>query len=210
MKESSPKQERTLDGIEVIIFDMDGTLYLLDGDDNGFDNSTLQQQVLRKSLDFIKEREQCSENKALQILDKARNNSVGISVGLAKRYGITREDYFNIAWDIEPEGIVREYEIPVKIIKSLDDKKKILVTSSPRVWQRKVFDFLGIEGHFERIYTGEAFSQKDEVFTRLCNEFGAAKIISIGDQLQTDIEPAEKLGIRTLFVSSPSLLDELC
>lgn len=209
MKKSSPKQERTLDGIEVIIFDMDGTLYLLDGDNNGFTNSTLQQQVLRKSLDFIKEREQCSENKALQILDEARNNSVGISVGLSQRYGITREDYFNIAWDIEPEGVVREYEIPVKIIKSLNDKKKILLTSSPRIWQRKVFEFLGVEGRFERVYTGEAFSRKDEVFTRLCNEFGSAKIISVGDQLQTDIEPAEKLGIRTLFVSSPSFLVEL-
>lgn len=209
MKKSSPKQERTLDGIEVIIFDMDGTLYLLDGDNNGFTNSTLQQQVLRKSVEFIREKDQCGEVKALQILDKARNNSVGISVGLAQRYEITREDYFNVAWDIEPEGVVREYEIPVKIIKSLGSKRKILLTSSPRVWQRKVMKFLGIEGHFERIYTGEEFSQKDEVFTRLCDEFGCTKIISIGDQFQTDIKPAKKLGMRTLFVSSPSFLVEL-
>src|SRR3990167_5970154 len=209
MKKSSLRRERTLEGIEVIIFDMDGTLYLLDGDNNGFTNSTLQQQVLLKSIEFIRKRDQCSEVEALRILDEARNNSVGISVGLAQRYGITREDYFNVAWDIEPRGIVREYEIPVKLIKSLSDKKKILLTSSPRVWQRRVAEFLGIKEHFERVYTGESFSQKDEVFARLCNEFGPAKIISIGDQAQTDIEPAEKLGMKTLLVSSPSHLIEL-
>ena len=108
MKESSLRRERTLEGIEVIVFDMDGTLYLLDGDNNGFTNSTLQQQVLLKSIEFIRKRDQCSEVEALRILDEARNNSVGISVGLAQRYGITREDYFNVAWDIEPGGIVRK------------------------------------------------------------------------------------------------------
>lgn len=199
----------SLDEIEVIVFDMDGTLYFLDGDNNGFTNSTLQKEVLRKSLEFIKRVEQCNEAKALQVLHEVRNHPVGISVGLAKRYGITRESYFNVVWDIDPHGLVREYEIPVKIIKSLSGKRKMLLTSSPRVWQRKVLEFLGIEGHFERVYTGEMFSQKGEVFAALCNEFEPADIISIGDQLQTDIEPAKKLGMRTLLISSPNSLKNL-
>lgn len=209
MKELFSKQEGTLSGIDVIIFDMDGTLYLLDGDNNGFINSTLQRQVLRKSIDFIRERDHCGETRALEILDEARHNSIGISAGLAQRYGITREDYFNVVWNIEPNGILKQYEVSAKTIKSLTGKKKILLTSSPRVWQRKVCRFLGIEECFDRVYTGEMFNQKDEIFIRLCNEYGSAKIISVGDQLQTDIEPAEKLGIKSLLVSSPGFLVEL-
>jgi len=189
---------------DAIIFDMDGTLYQLDGENGEMSGSSLETAILQNSKEFIISREGCGEEMARLLLDQGLADEIGISNFLAKRYEITRADYFNVAWNIDPGGIVNNFEMPVRVVKKLSSrgKKLILVTAAPKVWQSLVIDFIGLTGYFEKIFTGENYGRKEEVFRSLSREYGASNLCSIGDQLATDILPAQKVGINTLLINS--------
>lgn len=195
----------------VVIFDMDGTLYELDGENNGYSGSTLEAKVLNNCLSFIVKQENCTNDEASQIIQAGLNNAVGLSQYLSERYAISREDYFNIVWDIEPQGLVYNFQIAAQTVKKISEsgKKLVLLTSAPKVWQEKVVEFLGINNLFEAIYTGEDFSQKEEIFSMLAQRYEPFKILSIGDQETTDIAPAAALGLSTLLIRNPNDLERL-
>ena len=197
--------------VNVVIFDMDGTLYQLDGEEEGMFGSSLERGVLANSRQFILEREGCSASKAEAIVEMGLQDSIGLSNFLVGRYGITRENYFNVVWNIDPEGIVRDFEEATEVVKELagSGKKLILLTSAPKVWQEQVIKFLGLEKCFTEIYTGEDYGQKREMFVKLSQRYDSDGILSIGDQLVTDIQPAQELGMETFLVNSPSDLKNL-
>ncbi len=190
---------------EVYIFDMDGTLYQLDGKENGFSESSLEKAINRNALKFITEMEKTGPSESMKIFEEGIRDSVGLSAFLARRYGITRTKYFNFVWDIDPRGLINNFEIPVEKVKEIakTGKKLILLTSAPSVWQEKVIEYLGLTGKFETIYTGTDFSTKEEIFAILSQRYNPNKMISIGDQEKTDITPAQKYGIKGLLVKNP-------
>lgn len=190
--------------IDTVIFDMDGTLYQIDGNAKGFKGSSLEQQVIANACAFVQEREGCDETQARSILDEAIA-AEKISSFLATRYGITRAEYFDIAWKIDPEGIVQKYEEAVKLVKLLREKEiaTVLLTAAPRMWQQIVIGYLGLQPDFDEVYTGEMFDKKNEVFAQLATTGDPARMLSVGDQEQSDIAPAAALGMQTLLVRSP-------
>ncbi|QQG44206.1 MAG: HAD hydrolase-like protein [Candidatus Roizmanbacteria bacterium] len=198
---------------KVAIFDMDGTLYQLDGVNNGFQGSKLEKEILRNAKAFIIMTEVCDEESAEMILRQGLNDPIGISRYLANRYGITRSDYFNVVWDIDPEGIVQNFETAVNTIRQLQEKnpkrKLVLLTSAPRIWAQQVLKFLRVKDCFESLYTGEQYGRKDEIFLILAGRYQPENIISIGDQVTTDIDPAQQLGMETLLVKDPKDLELL-
>lgn len=191
---------------KVVVFDMDGTLYRLDGLNGGYSGSSLEAKVKENALKFIKNRENCSDTEAQKIYDLGVADKVGLSQFLSERYGISRPDYFNVVWNIDPSSIVKGYEISRKIINELQktDAKLILLTSAPRVWAQKVIEFLNLNDAFELTFSGESFGNKDEIFNILSGRYKPTNILSVGDQEKTDIIPAKKLGCNTLLVGSPS------
>lgn len=191
---------------EVYIFDMDGTLYQLDGTEDGYSGSTLESQVNKNAIEFISSRERVSLEKAYEIFQVGMSDAIGLSAFLARRYGISRADYFDIVWDINPEGIIKNFETPRRKVSELSNsgKKIILLTSAPQIWQKRVVEYLGLQGLFESVYTGETFGTKEEIFKMLSQRYKPEKIVSIGDQEKTDIFPAEKYGIRGVLVKNPS------
>ncbi|MFH1280673.1 MAG: HAD family hydrolase [Candidatus Beckwithbacteria bacterium] len=196
---------------QVIILDMDGTLYELDGENNGYSGSSLETKVLDNCRLFIVNKESCSPEQAEMIMNQGLRDRIGLSNFLAQRYGITRKQYFDEVWDIDPQGIVFNYQIPVEAITKLSQtgKKLVLLTSAPQVWQQRVAKFLGIRQYFESVYTGEDFSQKEEIFSMLAQRYEPFKILSIGDQEPTDIAPAAALGLSTLLIRNPNDLERL-
>ncbi|MEK7518150.1 MAG: hypothetical protein AAB583_06430 [Patescibacteria group bacterium] len=62
---------------------------------------------------------------------------------------------------------------------------------------------------FESIYTGEQFGHKGEILTLLAGRYKPENIISVGDQYQTDLEPAQKLGMRTFQAKNSKNLKQL-
>lgn len=103
----------------LFIFDLDGTLYKLDGVDGGFKRSTLEKTVLKNALSFIRANENVTEAESFRILSEAKKDSIGLSNVLSKKYGITREEYFNKVWDIDPSGVVNEFEESVFCVEEL-------------------------------------------------------------------------------------------
>lgn len=196
---------------EVVILDMDGTLYQLDGQNNGYSGSRLEMAVLNNCQQFIMANESCLPAEAKLIMEQGLKDSIGFSNFLSQRYGISREDYFNIVWNLNPENLITNYQTQAEVIKQLakTGKKLILLTSGAKIWQQQVISFLGLDDCFESIYTGESFTQKEEIFQMLSERYQPGKIISVGDQEKTDILPAATFGCNTLLIQNPSDLNKL-
>lgn len=204
-------KEKLSSNSEILIFDMDGTLYELDGKNNGFKGSLLETTVKENAIRFISKKNLSVTESAKEIFEKALLNPKGISSFLSERYGISRNNYFDIVWNINPEGIVKNFETPVKTIKKFAENgnRLILLTSAPSVWQIKVIEYLGLSKLFESVFTGENFLDKGEVFKLLSLKYNSQNLISIGDQEKTDIIPAKNFGIRGVLIDSPKKIEML-
>ena len=190
---------------------MDGTLYEIDGKNNGYLGSSLEKKVNENAFKLIQDKERSSPEEAKKILEAALQDRIGISNYLSNRYNMTRRKYFDLVWNISPVGIVQNYEIAVEIIKKINklNLNIILLTAAPITWQQTVISYLGLNDSFSETYTGESFEDKGEIFEQLAQRFSPTTTISIGDQFDSDIKPAESLGFLTILVKSPNDLQQL-
>jgi hypothetical protein len=197
-----------LSDIQTIIFDMDGTLYELDGKNNGYRGSTLEKRVLTNANNFVVKRLGCPPNKVGLVIRKGLKDTIGLSHFISKKYKISRPFYFQNVWNIDPNGIVKNYKQSVKIVRklALNKYRLILLTSAPRVWQKKVMQLLGIQSLFKKIYTKEEFNKKSDIFKHLSKVYEPKTILSVGNQFDTDIKPAKIVGMKSFLVSSPTEL----
>ena len=190
---------------------MDGTLYQIDGKNDGYLGSSLEKKVNENAFKLIQNKERCSPNEAKKILEFALQDKIGISNYLSNRYSMTRRKYFDLVWNISPVGIVQNYEKAIEVIKKINklDLNIILLTAAPITWQQTVISYLGLNDFFSETYTGEFFENKREIFEQLAQRFSSATAISIGDQFDSDIRPAESLGFLTMLIKSPNDLPQL-
>ncbi|OGM78755.1 hypothetical protein A2382_03705 [Candidatus Woesebacteria bacterium RIFOXYB1_FULL_38_16] len=189
----------------LIILDMDGTLYDLDGKGGKYQGSTLQKAVLGNAVGFLSTLSKQSEKDAKKEIDECLLSKRPLSGYFAKRYNLTRSEYFDIVWNIPPSGIVKHEHDFASIIKNLQKNgiHFVLITESPAVWQKQIFKFLKLERDwFIDIFTGEMFLAKGEVMQDITKKVKAEVVYSIGDQYETDIKPAEDLGYKTKEVKN--------
>ncbi len=190
---------------KVLIFDMDGTLYEFEGPQNTYQNSELEKRVNTNALNFIIQRERCSTNQAFKVLQLGQKDQIGLSNYLSQRYQISRKEYFDSVWNIDPDGYIKNFKSACKTVQqcAINLTKCILVTSAPQIWQQNIMKYLGLEEVFEEIYSGENFDTKEEIFKRLSQRYRPENITSIGDQVTSDIEPAITYGFNTFLVNNP-------
>lgn len=196
---------------EILVFDMDGTLYPHDGDNKHFKNSTLYRIVDENSIQFVINHEGCGRDEAKILIEEGHKDAIGVSNVLSKRYGITRAEYFDIVWDINPKRVIRNFDIPKAVVQrlKLQGKRLFLLTASPRIWMENVIRELDLDKEFERKYNGQMFVLKDEIFELLSKEFDPRIILSVGDQFRTDLRPAQERGMAIFEVKSPSDFNKL-
>lgn len=196
----------------IIVFDLDGTLYsLLNNADevSGYPGSLLQKIVQMNARRLVVKRKLCNLNDVDTLMKKANLDPIGISQYLSNNFGISRDEYFNEVWNINPKKLIL-FDPRIKILLSELKQKNtlILLTSAPRVWQQNIFMSLSLDNIFTKIYTGDTFKTKIDIFKQIKSNYSTQQLISFGDQVETDIVPAYKLGYQTCLVkNSQDIID---
>jgi len=184
---------------------MDGTLYEFKR--GSFKRSGLYGAVINKTLLYISKQLKKTKIEAREILDLIMNKyGNSISIGLEKEFHIDRYDYFNFAWDIEAEKYVRFNEDIKSLLNNLKKNYNIvLLSDAPVIWINRVLEHLRIKDIFEnRIFSGEGDARKElsNAFEEILKKINTkpCDCIVVGDQVNTDIVPAKKVGARTVYI----------
>lgn len=190
---------------KLIILDLDGTLYALPG--GSYSKSPLRRRVLANAENFIAAKLSKTKSEARSILGAVQKKyGEQISIGLEKEYGLDRYDYFNVVWDIPARGIVKKNKGLRNLLLSLRKTHNLaLVSDAPQVWIKNVLTTLSVQDIFRNsTFSGEGNRRKGfgNAFVNiiLTNKIRPADCIAVGDQEETDIIPAKKLGSLAIFV----------
>jgi HAD superfamily hydrolase (TIGR01549 family) len=188
------------------IFDLDGTLYPFDkGRSECFSTSRFQADLKRRALSFIADKLNLEPSTALKkysALEKQYNGEIGRA--LNTEYRISREEYFTSVWNLNPDDYVEKNKKLIKLLKNIKNPL-ILLTSSPNIWAYSALNFLEIKDAFgDFIFTCESnlHRPKPQLFLKIASDLGIATkfVFSIGDQEESDILPAKKIGMPTFRI----------
>ena len=191
----------------LIIFDLDGTLYRLRG--GSYLKSPLRRAILRQAEAFIVRRLKLSPAAAKKVLNAIQKEyGEDISIALEKKYGIDRFDYFETVWNLSAQGLVQKSPLIRPLLLQLRKKYRLaLVSEAPRVWIKRVLKELEILDIFQNnIFSGEGSNRKGfgNAFSKIAKIFKVkpTDCITVGDQEKTDIIPAQKIGMKAIYISS--------
>lgn len=191
---------------KLVIFDMDGTLYEYEG--ASFSQSGAYQEILKNATLFIAKKTGKTLAEADYVLkDIMERWGEQISLALEKEYNITREEYFNTVWDINPDAYIKKNIELKPFLENLKKKYQLAVlTDAPMIWVKNVLTSLGVEAVFdENIFegTGDARKESGAAFERVLNKFqiDPNECVMIGDQENMDIDPANAAGLVTVYVN---------
>ncbi len=192
--------------IQHIIFDLDGTLYPLDGE--SFSSSSLWKQVISKYLELISWYSTNPDNELENYLHIEMASGIPISESIARNIGSTRVEVFKRTWwDIDPENVIGWHSIDPSFLDFLSQRLRLhILTAWPAIWANKALEYLHIKSLFQSILTAEEYDWwKIHGFQLLLKEHAIVpeQAMTFWDQKHTDIEPAETLGIRWVLVKWP-------
>ncbi|OGM11766.1 hypothetical protein A2Z22_04295 [Candidatus Woesebacteria bacterium RBG_16_34_12] len=120
---------------------------------------------------------------------------------------------YNTMCTIDPIGQFDRDEITPEFLNLLrrQGKKVVALTDSPEDLSRKILKEVGIDPNLQFdlyiTYTREKGPQKillgKDIFAKIAKNFGIppSRVLSIGDTLKSDIDPAEQLGMKVCLIS---------
>jgi HAD superfamily hydrolase (TIGR01549 family) len=191
---------------KIIIFDLDGTLYKLKG--GSFANSKLYKKIQQNAVEYIQKNLNISKIKSKKILKRTRSEyGENISIALESIYNLNRYDYFKEVWKINPKKYIEKYaDLEDVLIKLSKEYKFMLMSDAPKVWIDNVLKELNIKDFFEdNVLSGEGEKRKvyGNRFNDILNnhDLNAEDVLVVGDQEETDIIPAHKLGFKTIYIN---------
>jgi len=190
---------------DLIIFDLDGTLYEfkksnIAGEDS---RSKFAQEIKRRGIDAISKKLLVPLENASKIWTEMSSRYSGqVSIGLERELAIPRSDYLSYAFGMKPADYICFDKKTRKIIKGIEYKKCILSTA-PRVWIDKVLDYMGLEKTFSNIWSGDGDIRKPQegAYRQVLEYFNipVANTLMIDDEAK-NLEVAKNLGIATVLI----------
>jgi putative hydrolase of the HAD superfamily len=188
------------------IFDLDGTLYqFAPGRNITFGQSVFYADLCKRIDNFFASELKLSPKAAAKVISDLNTEFNGeLSLGLERKFGVDRYKYFDATWGCDPKDYITP-DPKLSTEMSFFKNNALLLTAAPRTWAQKVLEHLGLSDVFgENIITGDPDIRKPnpQVFSLAAAKLGVhpSKIVSVGDQNETDILPAKSLGMTTLIV----------
>lgn len=192
---------------------MDGTLYRYRN--GSFAGSSLEKAIDEKAKAYVSSRLGLDRNRTEATLDDLRQKYEGhTSIGLERECGIDRYEFFANTWDNDPaEHFIVDGGLRDLLAGLADRYEMVILSDAPRVWIDRVLEHLDVTEFFRgRVYSGEGDIRKarNNAFETLLEKLGVPPedVISIGDQIETDIVPAKKIGCTTVLVGGDKNVGE--
>lgn len=202
-----------MSAFDLIIFDMDGTLY---------DIRDLSEAGFYLGVDFLVEKHNYDKEEAIKLLN---NNS--IFSYFSKKAKSTTQLFASMGFDIEEWNDFRSIRFPYKLINknnAINEEvlssfsqicKIVLLTNNTNENVDNVLNHIGISKNtFYKIYLN--CSNKKELSKRNLmleaindNNVEPSKVLSIGDRYNVDGLPLLELGGKAIIIDNPKGLKEI-
>lgn len=204
---------------DILIFDMDGTLYYSDSFIEDYikflsEDETIQQNMMDDYQRITEEFTQ-SGHTTFTYSDKSLGDVWQILFYIAHKYGITEEGNHQAFINTREQMINgREILINENLIETIKNLKmpKILMTNSPEISATPFIDYLDLKEVFDTyIYDArKPFSMKQHV-EAIKEKYPDCNIIKIGDNLHNDIQSSNEIGIGSIYINhfNNELLNEV-
>ena len=196
-----------MDNIQWYIFDLNGTLYDFWG--NNFWSWRLWTKVRERYYELIQESGLWNPDIFYaEMIVAEQEEKIGMSQRFANTIGRTKKEILSsVWWSLDASTIIQNSHYSKKIIPTLSGRgsKIFLVTAAPNIWATKALKFMSLHQYFKEVCSLEDFGgSKKEIFARIQQEswIQMSQFISIGDQLHSDIIPAQELWMQSLHVAS--------
>jgi putative hydrolase of the HAD superfamily len=192
--------------IKSIFFDVDGTLYKIP--ENSFLESKLNIEIEKRTIDYISKKLSINSEKSLDIFNEIKlNYPKKYSFGLLEKFNLNREDYLNFSWNVNPKKIIPNNLNLKKELEELSlDHDLYILSDAPLTWIRNLLNYMEINSFFKDIFSGAnlGVNKKSGLFNYVLSKIKKEpeNCIMVGDELENDIFPAQKVGIKTIYVGN--------
>jgi len=193
-----------------IFFDIDGTLYPIEG---SFFDSPLNSEIEKRTFFYISKNLKTSGSRAEEIFQSLKVKYPKLySFGLEKEYGLSRKEYLNFAWDVDPSDVVPQQEWIAPLMSRLQKRDNLYIMSdAPSTWISNILGYFQINQYFKRVFSGgdTKLKKKTGLFDYVISELGVNpnNCIMIGDEKNTDILPARAARMKTVHVGQDNCSD---
>jgi putative hydrolase of the HAD superfamily len=192
---------------ELIIFDMDGTLYRFEssGTDDAISMTKFYREIEENGIEFISKRLSVNKEKAEKIRQEIFRKYQGdISIGLEKKYGLGRNEYFSNVWSVDASKYIEPNKRLRDLLRSISSKKALL-TTAPQAWAERALKQLTIDDLFDGLWFGDGDIRKPnrKAYLQVTNSLNTQpeKTVIVEDEPKY-LKPAKGLGMTTILVGS--------
>lgn len=183
-----------------ILFDMDWTLYSFENWKYAWSN--LENEVENNALKLL---EIFEWNDCFSRFQKIKNIYwEKLSIAFKENYSISKNDYFDKVWDIEPSWLIINNRNSLEVFKYL---KTIwfdiyVVSESPFIWINRVLTFLKINDLVNWVYSWQWDERKSNwlLYEKIRADIWSWYLM-VWDQIQSDIVMSKISWFKPVYIS---------